>query len=71
VLGTDGTDGIDGVDGVVGVVVEPLPLLDPPLAAGACVPWGSRISVYFVPSAVFWSVTGSFTLRVSVCEPLA
>src|SRR5262245_43854576 len=29
------------------------------------------MSVYFVPSAVFWSVTGSFTVSVSVGAPLA
>ena len=32
---------------------------------------GSRISVYFVPSAVFWSVTGVFSFSVIACEPSA
>jgi hypothetical protein len=68
VLGTEGIDGIDGVDGgVAGGVVEP-PLVLLPVA---CVPCGSRRSVNFVPSAVFWSVTGLFSSRVSVGAPVA
>ena len=37
----------------------------------ATVPCGCRVSVYRVPSAVFASVTGLFTLSVSVGEPFA
>jgi hypothetical protein len=47
-----------GVDGAAGVPVD-------------VVPCGSRMSVYFVPSAVFCSVTGLFTVSFSVGAPLA
>jgi hypothetical protein len=40
-------------------------------AAVATVPCGSSVSVYRVPSAVFTSVIGVFTLSVTVAAPLA
>ena len=57
------------VDVDVLLELEPVLLLD--AAAGAAVPCGSRSSVYRVPSAVFISVSGVFTERVTVCWPVA
>jgi hypothetical protein len=58
---------------VVGVVVtgaDDPELPEPPLvAAGGTVPAGRSRSVYWVPSAVFTSVSGWFTFRVTVAWP--
>ena len=61
VAGVVGVEGVDGDDGAAGVAVD----------VEVVVPCGSRINVYFVPSAVFCSVTGLFTVSFSVGPPLA
>jgi hypothetical protein len=58
-----------GSDGDELLELELVPPLDG--VAGGTVPCGSRSSVYLVPSAVFISVTGSFTDRVIVAWPVA
>jgi hypothetical protein len=57
----------------VGVVVTVPPAAPPlvPAAEGICVVGGSRTIVYFVPSAVFCSVTGVPRCSVIVGAPLA
>jgi hypothetical protein len=54
-------------------VVPPAGVLELPAVdvLDGVVPCGRSSSVYFVPSAVFWSVTGVFSLSVIVGAPVA
>jgi hypothetical protein len=63
---------------VVGAGLDPEPLLLPVLPlpvvvvpVETAVPAGFSTSVYRVPSAVFISVTGLFSFRVTVAAPVA
>ena len=58
-------------EGVALGVAVGAPATAPAGAAVATVPCGIRTSVYRVPSAVFWSVTGLLTVSVIVGVPLA